>query len=540
MSGGRTSTEGVYLLDLEVGGHVFRFATETVEVTDADGLTYRYAEGLSDPGASYGSVVGVGDASVSVSVLAEIDWALLVARGHALDRCPAVLRLWYAGRELERARVVLRGLTAAPTYGALGEPLQVSIARSMRDQTRLIPPVQAVVDPSTWPVTGTVAGGIRIPDAAIGASYPLVVGAPGHTEDATPVPCVPVPQAEFEAGVAYPKVIWLGGHATQVRLRWAYPDPPQEFDLSPSSMQDALGRVVQFVLSGESRESGRYLIGFRDDDAYGGGIRWRGKLLRGAGDVLDWVLSTFYDGPIDHGRLSAVRAALNRYQVDTYINSPVSAWEWLSRAVLPMLPVELRDGPRGIFPALIRYDLTRRDAVAHLDATPGSGRVTRSSPVTLVSSVANEVSVDFRPVSESGSRWLGRVVVTGAAGFPSVDRATVSDTRVVRDPLCTASQARYGVRPLHVQAGATWDAATAALFARQLVARRAWPRRAVQYVGGPWLDDLELGQGVLLTDPDLYVTSAVALVADVIPGPGETAVDLLLLDSPLSGTRATT
>ena len=38
----------------------------------------------------------------------------LVARGHVLELCPAVLRRWYPGRVRERARVVLRGLTASP------------------------------------------------------------------------------------------------------------------------------------------------------------------------------------------------------------------------------------------------------------------------------------------------------------------------------------------------------------------------------------------------------------------------------------------
>jgi hypothetical protein len=539
MPGGRPSTDGVYLLDLVVGGRVYRYATEAVSVTDADGYTYQYDEGLLEPGLSFGSLVGVGDASVAVNVQAEgVDWALLVAEGHALDRCPAILRRWYTGLLLERARVVLRGLSASPTYGAQGEPLTVSIVRSMREQSRTIPPVQAVVDETTWPVT--VAQAHTVPDNANGATYPLVIGAPGGTEDATPIPCVPVPQAEFRAAsLSTSKVIWLGGDAAKVRLRLASWDPPQELDVVPVSSADLLGRPIEYVLPKDSDNDGTYLVGFRDDTTYGGGILWRGDLLRGAGDVIEWVLRTYYDGDVDFGRLGTVRAYLNSWKIDTYINAQVSAWDWLSREVLPLLPVEMREGTYGIYPALLRYDLTERDAVAHLDATAGSGRVTRSSSVSIVGDVVNEIAVDYRPSAESGAKWLTRTVLTGSASYVALDGTSTADTRVIRDRLCTESQRRYDVRPLRIQAGAVWDSTTAGLIATHIAARRAWPRRAVQYVGGPWLDDLEVGSCVTLTDPDLHVSGVATLVGDVTPGPGETAVDLLLLDDPALTERST-
>ncbi len=532
MPGGRPDEQGVYLLDLTVGGHVHRYATETVEVTTASGETLRYLEGLGEPGLTYGSVFGVADASVAVEILGEVDWALLVARGHALDRCPCVLRRWYPGRVLERARVVLRGLSSAPSYGAKGEPLSLSIVRSISAQTRTIPPPQAVVDSSTWPVTASHS----IPDNVDGALYPLVIGAPGGTEDATPVCVVPVPQVEWRSIDVFCKVAWLGGHASQIRRRYDDNDPPTEADEAAATTDDLLGRAVSYALTDENDANGKYYVGFRDDATYGGGIVYRGALLRGAGSIIEWVLKEHYAGAVDHARVAAAKSYLDNWKIDTWISSPVNAYDWLAAEVLPLIPVEMREGSSGVYPALLRYDLRATDAVAHLDATDGSGRVSRASAVTLVGDVVNEVTIDYRPSGDSGAKWLARRVLTAQASRLSGDDGTdTDDTRILSHPLARQSQTRYGVRPVRLQLSAVWDTTTALLVGQHLLARQALPRLAVQYSGGAWLEEIEIGQAVTLTDPELHLTDAVALVVDVTPGP-ESVVDLLILDA----RRATT
>lgn len=524
-----TDDAGIWLLDLEVGGRVHRYATEAVDVTTASGSTVRYLEGLSAPGLTFGSVAGVDDASVAVEVLGEVDWAEAVADGHTLDRCPCTLRRWFPGRTLERARIVLRGVSSAPVYGAQGEPLSVSIVRSMRDQTRTIPPSQGVVDDSTWPVTG---GGYVSPDRAQGAAYPLVIGAPGGTEDATPIPCVPVPQVEHPATVGDGVLAWVGGHASQVRVRYDG-DTPASSTETVTATADLLGRVVQTSPTAGSNfdDQGAYYVGFRDDTTFGGGLLYRGELLRGAGSVIEWVLLEHFDGQVDRARMSAARPFLDAFKVDTYINAPVVAWDWLAREILPYLPVELREGPDGVYPAVLRYDLTVRDAVVHLDATDGTGNVSRSSSVALVGEPVNELTIDYRPGGESGSRWLARRVLTARSGRPSgVDGSPTTDTRVLVHPLCAASQARYGLRPRRLQLSSVWDTTTALQIGRHILDRDALPRRAVQYTGGVWLEEaIEIGQAVTVTDPDLHLTGAVAMVADLTPGSAETVLDLLIL-----------
>ena len=538
MPGGRTDDPGIWLLDIEVGGHVYRYATEAVEVEDVQGREHVYLEGLSEPSVPFGSVLGVGDASVAVELVTEVDWALLVERGHALERCSATLRRWYPGRTLDRAKVVIRGLTEAPSHGAQGEALTLSIVRSMREQTASVPPPQAVVDATTWPVTALHA----IPDNIIGATYTLVIGYPGDDGSALPVCVVPVPQAEWVAGTLTNKVIWLGDSVgTSVRLQRtpSAGGSPVESTVTIAAMDDLLGREVAYVLVAADDVDAEYRIGFRSASTWGGGIDYQGSTLRGAGDVIEWVLGQ-YDGLVDWGRLAAVKAYLNAWKIDTYINAGVNLWSWLESEVLPLLPVEMREGSLGVYPAVIRYDLTARDAVAHLDATEGSGRVQRESPVTTLADIANEITVEFRPGGESGSTWLARRVLSAEAGFLSGDDATdTTDDRVLASRLCGESQKRYGVRSIRIQAGAVWDTTTALLVAQHIAARQAWPRRVVRYSGTASLEEIEIGDCVTLTDPELHLDAAVAIVADTFPEPTGASVDIILLDHPTTRARAT-
>lgn len=520
MPSGRLVEPGIWLLDLDIAGQTHRLATEAVEVTTAAGETIAYREGLAEPSVGMSAAADAGPASIALEITTDTDWALLVSQGHSLDQRPAALRRYYSGRTLERGRVVLRGRTSQPSFGARYEPLRLSLTRDVASTAAVIPDPQAVVDASTWPVTG----GATLPSSADGAYYPVVIGCPGHT-GGTPVPCVPVPQAEFQAGLGVPKNVWLGGHASQVRLRTLSAGVTTDSDVTPSVFGDLLGRDVDYVLNSASDTDVQAWVGFQDDASYGGGLYFEGVLLRGAGDVVSWVLRTC-DHTIDWARIEATRAYLNNYKIDTYINAPVNLWDWLQAEVLPMLPVELREGPAGLYLAVYRWDAREKDAVAHLDATLGSGRVTRDGSASYVGDPVNEITVDYRPGAESGARWLDRRVVT--AQYGSVDIALTEDPRIVPHRIASESRARYGPRPVRLQLSATWDTDTAVRVGLDTLLRAGLPKLAIRYVGGPWLEDLEVGAVVLVTDPELYLSAAVALVVEVTPG-SDTAVDVLLL-----------
>jgi hypothetical protein len=603
----------IWLVDLDIGGRTYRFATEACVVSDAHGEAHVYREGLADPSVAYGATYGSGEVSIGVQIDSDEDWARVVADGHALDRRPAVLRRWVPATASERARVVLRGLTASPRWGAAGEALSITIVRSPSTQTATAPGPQEAVTSTTWPDAAEVA---------VGLPYTIVIGAPGGTEAAVPIPVVPVPQVvwsgfetvtrtdtfnsiagpmtftltyvpipesvsvtvngspadyftvgmqsvsvqipvlvagddvvvtyeEFDTSYVSSWVAWVGGDASAVRLgvvrgvdgTW------REQDEITASQADTLGRpmaaVVQaypLLVGGFGTAEDEYYVGFRADPTYGGGLRTRrGDLLRGAGDVLEWVLTTYYTGPVDHGRLQAVRDHLNRWKIDTYISAPTNMMDWLRREILPLLPVELREGEHGIYPAVVRWDLAESDCVDHLDASLGD--VSRVGDVSYTDGdLKNEITVRYRPGRTQGD-WLASRTVTARAGFltylssswsssggsTGTRTATAADPSIVPHPACAASQAKYGVQAVTLDAYAVWDSPTAVLVASHIAARYALPRLSVRYQGS--VEHLEIGQGVTLTDPELHLSAAVCVVTDVVPAVagGDAQVDLIVL-----------
>jgi len=632
-----------WLLDMQVGGRIYRYAQQPLTVADTTGAEWTYAPGLGEVQLSAAASYRLGEASTDIEITSPEPWARMAAAGIPLDGGQAVLRMWREGTLLERARVMLRGVVSQPSYGAPGEPLAFTLLRNQREQAAIIPHPRQIVDLTTW--TEPAA-------PAIGQAYPVVIGAPGHTEAATPIPCVPVPQvmwldprqeieetftglpemnwtcpilqlteAPFSARVYetvganpekellqnvqwhlqfdlstgtnfvdhpilvihsqwagddtdeirivyqylvntdYPDprstVAWIGGHAAQVRLEVV---PPQgsEFagqlakNVSVVEDTDGLNQAVStgpryypLPSSGYSQVGSpddELYVGFRDDATYGGGLKYRGdRLLRGAGDVLDYMLSRHYSGQVDAARVAAAQAYLNQWKIDAWIEEPVNVWDWLESEVLPLLPVEMRESPDGVYPAIIRYDVTGSDSRGSLI---GGENAVRDSVVSYTSSdVINEVIVKYRPVRDT---WQGQRTVTAQAEQVSIDAPNTRlgtafstnqpgwygapDVRVLGNQRAALSQAKYGLKSKEIKAGALWDTASAILTATWILDRYALPRRRVRY--RVLEDRWDVGDVLLLTDDEVSISEALAIVTDVTPETGgDYTLDLVLVES---------
>ena len=633
-----------WLLEMQIGGRIHRYAQQPLEVTDARGAVWTYAAGLGDVELSVAASYTLGDASADVEITSDEDWGRIAALGVPLDGGQAVLRLWREGTLLERARVMLRGRVAQPTYGATGEPLTVIVQRSLRGQAAQIPHPRMSVDLETWTEPAK---------PAIGLTYPVVIGAPGHTETAVPIPCVPVPQvfyakeaqeeeetftgipeldwvtpaialnyAPLSAQVFYTPnggseveliknvhwrigfdlpagalvfatngqlvltdlwtgtsadtirivywyippvtyegtrstVAWIGGHATQVRFEVMPPigtdlNGPLITDQTVTPAVDLLSQPVQVVNRAYPLPGGNYYqigspddqlyVGFRDDGVYGGGIKYRGnELLRGAGDVLDYMLSRYYSGQVDAARTAAARQYLNSWQIDAWIEESVNAWDWLQSEILPLLPVEMRESADGIYPAIIRYDVTAVDARGRLVANENA---VRDSAVSYTSGeIINEVIIKYRPVRDT---WQGQRTLTAQAekvsiGLPNQQLGEAwstnqpgfygsPDERVLGHQRAALSQAKYGLKSKEVKAAALWDTASAILTATWMLDRYALSRRRIRYRVEE--DRWDVGDVLLLTDADVHLSDEVAIITDVTPEPGgDFTLDLVLVES---------
>lgn len=531
-------TDPVWLVDVVVSGVVYRYSDEDVEVTGRAG-TYHYPGGLVDQLA-----ISLRGGSASLTIGPDVDWSALVAQGAILELGIVVVRRWWPGQILEEARVVLRGRITSASYGERGEPLTIQADPEYLAgvQGSLIPPASAqVVSESTasdeegaavtWPVSGALYFALN---SALGRHYPWVIGRPGDAgAGMIPWDAVPAPSAE---GAPASSQLWLiiAGHpveATQVRIKDA--EDPRPFAGAwgtVAQIADGYGRIVSYVdavaagLSVAMEQT--YSVGY--SASYGGGlVGTDGRLIRGLGQIIDWVHREWVPTPaLDRGRQAAWSAQLDSYQIDTWIDEPIDALEWLD-SLISVLPIDRVDGPDGYY---WRPRVTLPDARLsriHLDADAGS--VTRQSLISRDAStgVANEIVVEYACARNSTRKTRSITSESGKLSDTPTWFGWLDDTeRVLPSIYAARSRSMYGTRQARVEYP-TYDDTTALRIAEQILLDSAVPHRRVTYRGGYSLEGLEPGDVVTLTDTAASLAAVVCRVDDVIlSGP---VVDLVLV-----------
>ena len=544
------STRPRILLDLDLGGRTLRVASNPVTVSDQAGASWQYLPGLDyEP---VGQAVGEDDRRDVVLVGVGVDWALLQARGVTLAQRRAVLRLHYDGQLLEECRTLVDGITGQITVDL--DELAFTVTAGEWQRSAVLPVPTARVDTATW----TAVGGPNFdpPADTIGLAYQIVIGYPGNREQSfsgsgVPEPAVPVIIAEVDPGTspATQTHLFADGelNASQIQL-WNM-DAVETIAYTPVVADDGLGRPVTIIRNQPGYDVGTELwYGLQNDSTFGGGLEWEGQVLRGLGDVIRWVYSQSRV-PYDEGAMRAWGEYLNRYKVDTYINTPTSLVAWLQTEILSSVQVMQVQGPRGRYYVPLRWWATASDAVAHLDMDAGDW--TRTAPLAhLDDPIYNEITVDYRLAQ--GDRYVSRRVLTadgqtylnslGQPSNPLVPWYATSekDQRVIGSGLAGKSQATYGPRPMTMGLSWTWDDSTAQLLGSDMLERMAWPKRSTQLQGPAWAArSLGVGDVVLISESGMHLTERPALVMDVVTDAVVTRVDVVLLDRPLREALAT-
>lgn len=540
--------QGVWLLELDLGGKVERFATRVSVVQDETGDSIRFRAGLADMAIDLSDVE-----SIAVQVDdKQTDWMLHIARGGQLHHRLARIYYWHEGQTLPQALLVIEGRTADIEAANPDAPsrLVFSVNGTSYDQSRLFPDAQAKVDGVTW---SNVPPRI-IDDTTQGVSYPWVIGFPGGGDSNTGTPAAAAPALMVEyngtsGGPTGPQLV-IGGEewqATQVHL-WA---PTQtrsngsdvrHADSDTFVSQDLLSRTVtmtDFPNSGSGRPlpelGSEFWVGYRSD--WGGGLPNfdRTGTLRGLGEVIEWALETA-EVEYDRRRVRAQADRLNlEFQIDTVISERIDLVDWLASQMASVFPIrELRSG-RGLWYKLINWFATADDAVARLNVD--DGKITRAAPYRIDQGrVANLFSIAYAPVEMKDPSRI-RVLSSESDRLPG--RGFLSpDTRVIGSTLLRRSQEimargsgrrRDGVieAPL-VQFNHTWSDSTAVNMARWWAQERALPLVRTSMLGAD-LEHIEPLDVVLLQDGASHIHDRVCLVDDVIIGGRLVQLDLTLL-----------
>jgi hypothetical protein len=497
----------VWLLELAWAGQTWRFASRPVVVATDAGDELAYAEGAvpevyreeADLFASTTTPTSVG----FDGLVFDEDVAELVARGHWLELATAEISQWVEGRTWEERRVVLTGRVREPEYGAAGEPVSFSVAPTELDESALVPPSSAAVSDATWP---------NAAESAQGAAYPFVIGRPGLGLSTDLASTGGAPALLVHLSSRY---LLIAGHrvrATSVTVIGITQGEAASFAVTHRS--DGLGRTVATVTLDAAAGSGQ--VAAVDGDEYS--VDWSGtsggmasledadEALTGAGEVCEWLLRE--SGlPHDVGAWAALRSSLGAWRLDFYVDQPQGPFRLLQEAVLPLVPVSVRRGARGIEPVLWPVDATAADAVAQLV----QGRnVDRDGPVEHVDPpVANEFRVTYAP------RWGGEPFRT--LTFTGDETVAGDDPTVAPFGACVSSRSVWG--PLVGEPIDTRVVQRPEVAARTLAWRAqayAHPWRVLQYVAiDAELAVLRPGDLVTVTDADLHLTDHVGLVRGV-------------------------
>lgn len=531
----------VWLLDLEIGGQVFRFATEDVAIATESGDTVIYREGLADiqRGRSFD---GTAEVSVPIQITSDDAWADIVARFGLVERSPGTLRQWIEGITLDEAEVVLTGHISGFTYDEPNEPISFALVRRERETSRILPSAGMVIDEFTWPARG----GFTTDERVFGVRYPMIFGTPGNL-GATIVAATEALLVEFRSAPSNDFRLLIAGHrvAATVVTIFDYTDEGAVVSNVATVIHepDAVGRMCALVdpkaAGFNNVDFGRvYYIGW-DEAGFDAGT---GALV-GAGDIIEWILRTWTDVKLDAARFASVRQTLNAYQLDpTIINAQVQPGEWLNSELLPLLPVEPRQGADGLWYRVRRTTAVLSDVVAVLNAD--TGEVQSSAPITWQSEgVVNEVTIQF--AEDRGTGTMRQRIVLGAkAGergrpdeldtdLPSTDTRFLGNFRARLSVNLFRNAQSDGVFPVQIEAPTVYDSATAVRIAQDIVEQQALPRRSTSYTAGTEQLNLNEGDVVLIIDTARGIVEQLAEVRDNIAGGPDVQIPVLLFDDPL-------
>lgn len=418
-----------------------------------------------------------------------------------------------AGRDLSGSEgslsldgtVALVGRAIDPSYGDPTEPaglVRFTLRESVIDDTSLIPEPAAKVDADTWPD--------HDPNVRERV-YPEVFGAPGDgVGPGSPGYYVQISQP----GPPAADYLLIAGHevlALSVTVHNLTQDWAEVADVA--HVQDGLGRSVAVVDLAD-------LAGAAFDEGDEFWVEWTGGDARSgaAGDVLAHYMarSTLR---LDTGRISTAQGELNRYLLGGYFDERINPMEWIADNLLPILPLTLARNVGGLFPLVFRSSVTAADATAHLVAGPDC---VPTSPVTYEGSPLTELLLAYQLRADTDERLKVAIADETNNFYAAVARARYRGD---------AHDGRYGEE---IETDIVYDPATAARIVAEILKRRAFRVRVVEYRldREVWAERVNAGDLVTITDPDRAWTAKPAWITSRTDDQVGMDVALMLQDDP--------
>lgn len=510
--------KGYWLLEFELGGRPWRFATEEVTINSRElGGDVVFSSGLT--GINF--ELETETATLEVRAADPITWARSRRRLGPLTARPFILRRWYQG-DLEDSQVALQGTIEAAAFGDSRQPtrLALKLARDLEGQGAVVPTPEMQITSDTL-LSGS--GVSSNSPSSIGQWYPVILGTPGTRQNASDT------SAPSGASPAFPWVCpamsaWtylIAGHEVEAGEVWVWDmgaSVPTPFVATVDTIQDDLGRTISTISVSQGTipgEDGReILIGWQryarsgtDPDA-GPGLLHNGTPVVGLGDLLIWGYDALSTAAVDWAEMYSRRASLNRFRVDAVINEPVNWEEWLQSEVLGLFDIEPVHGPHGLYYREIEYTADPVHVRAKLTTEPGGAgwRVQREGQIEDSGDpVYNQISLRFGPYMMSTTafeftRTLGPSPSRYEGWTPYNPDGSGGNNLNFQSPLAVYSTKFYKVRSKQWKSVIIWQTAAATALLQKKLEKHAVPAQMVTYQGGYELADLREYDTVELED----------------------------------------
>lgn len=510
------SARPIWLLEINVAGRIWRWASDPITVShDREGKTYTYQTGIEPDFSEQFDLLSESPEiqAIPFSLFWPESACNLLSQGLDFSAGTGELSLIFAGEDYETRRVLAKGGIDAPEIGYDDEPVSFSVKDNGFQDLGSMLSSTALVSPSTWSVSTT-------DPASQGRYYPLILGYPGKITNAELTATTGAPAIGIVSTVMDMIVVAFGDvSADSVRLINQTDDATATITIVPIS--DDLEQTVALHPGATTYSHGDALF---TRWSFGGGVP-RGTdpttAMDGAGEILIYALgkSTLQ---VDFPAFEAVSGVLDQYKISTYIDQPVSPWEWIQGMLLPILPISIVAGPNGIRPILWRPYATNDDIVASL--VEGVTAVLLS-PIRYESTdITNQMQVKYALRVDTGEYLLDVVVGPEAVSIGS---------SVTTNAYATASYQLYGLKQGKMETPVVYDKPTATRIAGDRVRASAFRRRTVSVSVGWRMGWLELGDLVELTAPSYYLESQLCTITGISRTTSDVVLTLLLESGPL-------
>jgi hypothetical protein len=532
-----TSTQPVFLLTVKFAGQEFRFSSFPVDVFKVDTSTVFYPGGLDDfQFVESSNIVGIDleANSISLQLVFPINIMEFWRRGHVLEGCEAELSfvLYKDGAvstDYENRMIMLNGIVQQPVFGDPLEPVgavAVSIERKPYDTTDgglLIDPT-FVIDPDSITQHATAD------DSAIGKNPPVVIVGDGinsqfisNTSAQRDIFITPAYCIKKRTGSDCFLIIaqhWVTAANVKVKGPWG-----NTITAAVINAVDSDGREYAYcnIFANPLNTNTIYQPG----GAYGtaislpstvefwvcwnqnnsGGIKsivTGDKPLTGGGEICIWAL-TQGSIPIDLGSWSALLPVLDAYNFAGYINDPaVTAWDWVSKSIIPYLPIEIKSGDQGIRPVLAQIWALPSSVkpVSSIQSGADFYQIGAITTETQTDQIENDVILEFgfdafvkeyRGITRFGANLIQRDIVHNSAD-------------------AVISQQRYNRQSAVYETKWIINRYTANRVAADLLRSKAYPKRTIQFMADVHFGYLQVGDLISLTSSTLFLSNTISII----------------------------